>query len=61
MEERHTAANLVSRMEELFSYWKIDEKVMAVVTDNVINIVNATHLLQQVTEKFDLTLLTVSN
>ncbi|XP_071579102.1 E3 SUMO-protein ligase ZBED1-like [Temnothorax nylanderi] len=45
MEERHTAANLASRMEELFVKWNINEKVMAVVTDNATNIINATHLL----------------
>ncbi|EZA58223.1 Zinc finger BED domain-containing protein [Ooceraea biroi] len=55
MEERHTAANLASRMEKLFMNWNINEKVMAVVTDNATNIVNAIHLLQQITEKSGLT------
>ncbi|XP_071579132.1 E3 SUMO-protein ligase ZBED1-like [Temnothorax nylanderi] len=52
MEERHTAANLASRMEELFVKWNINEKVMAVVTDNATNIINATHLLHKIVSHF---------
>lgn len=41
LHERHTAENLTQQLENSFNEWEIDKKVIAVVTDNAKNIVNA--------------------
>jgi len=55
LEDRHTALNLTNQLETTFSKWEIEEKVMAVVTDNAKNVLNAVSSLTNVTEKNDLT------
>ncbi|KAL4101131.1 hypothetical protein QTP88_021151 [Uroleucon formosanum] len=55
LEDRHTALNLTNQLETTFSKWEIEEKVMAVVTDNAKNVLNAVSSLINVTEKNDLT------
>jgi hypothetical protein len=42
--EKHTAANLAGMLQETAREWKIDYKIVGIVTDNVPNIVSAVHL-----------------
>ncbi|XP_072140743.1 E3 SUMO-protein ligase ZBED1-like [Dermacentor andersoni] len=46
MQERHTGENIMQRMQEVISAWKLDGKVTAVVTDNASNGINAVNALQ---------------
>lgn len=39
--DRHTAENLAHQLQNTFGEWEISEKLIAVVTDNAKNIVNA--------------------
>lgn len=55
MEDRHTAVNLANHLEITFNKWEINQIVIAVVTDNAKNILNAVNLLSNVVEKHDLT------
>lgn len=55
LDDRHTASNLSSQLEITFNKWEIDQKIMAVVTDNAKNVLNAVNLLNNITEKDDLT------
>lgn len=45
MEERHTAENLAIHLGNTFNEWEVNSKVIAVVTDNARNIVNAISLI----------------
>lgn len=45
MEERHTAENLAIQLGNTFNEWEVNSKVIAVVTDNARNIVNAISLI----------------
>lgn len=55
MEERHTGENIMQRMQEVITGWKLDGKVTAVVTDNASNGINAVNALPCVLEPNDLT------
>ncbi|KAL5233952.1 hypothetical protein ACI65C_001362 [Semiaphis heraclei] len=55
LDDRHTASNLSNQLEITFNKWEIDQKIMAVVTDNAKNVLNAVNLLDNITEKDDLT------
>lgn len=55
LDDRHTASNLSNQLEMTFKRWKIDHKIMAVVTDNTKYVLNAVDLLDNITEKNDLT------
>lgn len=55
LEERHTASNLSDQLENTFNKWEINQKVTAVVTDNAKNVLNAVNLLDNITEKNDVT------
>ncbi|KAL5233439.1 hypothetical protein ACI65C_000849 [Semiaphis heraclei] len=50
LHERHTAENLTQQLENTFNEWEIDKKVVAVVTDNAKNIVNAVTSLSYIPE-----------
>lgn len=53
--EHRTALNLSNQLETTFSKWEIQQKVMAVVTDNPKIVLNAVNLLTNITEKNFLT------
>jgi len=55
LEDRHTASNLSDQLKITFNKWEIDQKVTAVVTDNAKNVLNAVNLLDNITEKNDIT------
>jgi len=55
MEESHSAVNLAHQLKNIFDKWEIETKIMAVVTDNAINIINAVNSLTNVSETYDLT------
>ncbi|XP_040065274.1 E3 SUMO-protein ligase ZBED1-like [Ixodes scapularis] len=55
MDQRHTAENLMMRMQQVISYWNLDCKVTAVVTDNAVNGTNAVEGLPSLLESRDLT------
>jgi len=49
-EERHTASNIAEKLENVFSNWKIKDKVTTLITDNnAKNVVNAVQLLSSTT------------
>lgn len=50
LHEQHTAENLTQQLENTFNEWEIDKKVVAVVTDNAKNIVNAVTSLSYIPE-----------
>ena len=45
MEERHTGDNLADELEKILTEWEIREKVVAIVTDNAQNMLNAISFL----------------
>lgn len=55
LDDRHTASNLSNQLEITFNKWEINQKIMAVVTDNAKNVLNAVNLLDNITENDDLT------
>ncbi|KYM94183.1 Zinc finger BED domain-containing protein 1 [Cyphomyrmex costatus] len=55
MIDRHTAANLSDAMGIIFRKWDISDKVLAVVTDNAANAVNAVRDTIEIQEQYDLT------
>ncbi|KAL4123109.1 hypothetical protein QTP88_015339 [Uroleucon formosanum] len=55
LDDRHTASNLSNQLEITFNKWDIGQKIMSVVTDNAKNVLNAVNLLDNITEKSDLT------
>ncbi|XP_071579091.1 E3 SUMO-protein ligase ZBED1-like [Temnothorax nylanderi] len=55
MDERHTSENLANKMENIFEEWKLNDKIVAIVTGNVANVVKAVRSIEQVQEKFDVT------
>ena len=44
--EKHTAAKLADKLHETARKWKIDYKIVGIVTDNSANIVSAVQLLK---------------
>lgn len=52
--DRNTASNLSNKLKITFNKWEIDQKIMAIVTDNAKNVLNAVNLLDNITEKNDL-------
>jgi hypothetical protein len=42
--EKHTAANLADMLHETARQWKIDYKIVGIVTDNAANIASTVHL-----------------
>ncbi|XP_043258578.1 E3 SUMO-protein ligase ZBED1-like [Colletes gigas] len=50
MEERHTAQNLADELQRTLEEWEINSKVVAIVTDNAKNMVNAISLLSEVSD-----------
>lgn len=55
MEESHSAVNLAHQLKNTFEKWEIENKIVAVVTDNARNIINAVNALTNVSETYDLT------
>jgi len=55
LDDRLTASNLSNQLEITFNKWDIGQKIMSVVTDNAKNVLNAVNLLDNITEKSDLT------
>lgn len=55
MEERHTADNLAARMTSIMLEFSLENKVTAVVTDNLQSAVNAVKALENVEENIGLT------
>jgi len=55
MIERHTAGNLSDAMVKIFKKWEISEKILAVVTDNAANVLNAVRDTIEIQEQDGLT------
>lgn len=55
LNDRHTDLNLTNQLEITFNEWEINQKIMAVVTYNAKNVLNATDLLGNISEKNELT------
>lgn len=55
MEERHTAENLSIQLKKTFNKWEINDKIMAVTTDNAWNMVNAILLISSDTNIYSVT------
>lgn len=55
LNDRHTALNLANQLEITFNKWEINQKMMAVVTDNAKNVLNAIDLLSNISEKNEFT------
>ena len=45
MQRDHTAENIADELKQVTDKWKITKKIVAVVTDNVANIVAAVRLI----------------
>lgn len=55
IDERHTSENLANKMKNMFEEWKLNDKIIAIVTDNAANIVKAVQSMEQVQEKSNVT------